>query len=71
MERIAPSLRGKVTSAAAAAQLIHTGDTIAVSGFTSVGYPKAVPMELVKSGHARELTICVAPPWETRSTGLW
>lgn len=59
MERIAPSLRGKVTSAAAAAQLIHTGDTIAVSGFTSVGYPKAVPMELVKSGHARELTICV------------
>ena len=59
MERIAASLRSKITSAAEAAKLIRSGMTIGVSGFTSVGYPKAVPVELVKSGHADNLTICV------------
>lgn len=39
--------------------MIKTGMTIGVSGFTSVGYPKAVPAALAQSGHARELTICV------------
>ena len=32
---------------------------VAVSGFTSVSYPKAVPEALAASGHARDLTICV------------
>ena len=39
--------------------LIKSGMTMGVSGFTSVGYPKAVPLALAASGHARELTICV------------
>lgn len=46
-------------SAEAAAQLIQTGMGIGVSGFTSVGYPKAVPAALAASGHADDLTICV------------
>ena len=59
MERIAASLRNKIMSADQAAQLIKSGMTIAVSGFTSVNYPKAVPTALAESGHADQLTICV------------
>ena len=59
MERVPPSMRDKIMSAEKAAMLIHSGMSIGVSGFTSVGYPKAVPNALVKSGHARDLTICV------------
>lgn len=59
MERVAESLKSKVMSAEQAAQFIKTGMTIGVSGFTSVGYPKAVPLALVASGHAKDLTICV------------
>lgn len=59
MERVASSLKNKVMSAECAAQLIKSGMVIGVSGFTSVGYPKAVPLALAASGHARDLTICV------------
>lgn len=46
-------------SAQEAAQFVKTGMVVAVSGFTSVSYPKAVPEALAASGHARDLTICV------------
>lgn len=59
MERVSPALKKKIMTAEQAAQLVRTGMTIGVSGFTSVGYPKAVPLALAASGHARELTICV------------
>ncbi len=59
MERIAESLKQKIMSAEQAAQIIRTGMTVAVSGFTSVGYPKAVPEALAESAHAKDLTICV------------
>lgn len=59
MERVAASLKNKLMSAEQAAQFIKTGMMIGVSGFTSVGYPKAVPLALAKSGHAKDLTICV------------
>jgi len=43
-ERIhCPALLDRVTSADAAAALIRPGDTVAMSGFTGAGYPKAVP----------------------------
>jgi succinyl-CoA:acetate CoA-transferase len=38
----------KVKTAAEAAQLIEDGMTIATSGFTPSGYPKAVPLEIAK-----------------------
>ncbi len=59
MDRVAASLREKITSAADAAQLIRSGMTVGMSGFTLVGYPKAIPQALVESGHARDLTICI------------
>lgn len=59
MDRIAPSLAGKLMTAEEAARLIQTGMTVGMSGFTLVGYPKAIPQALVKSGHARDLTICI------------
>ena len=59
MERVAASLKNKVMSAECAAQLIKSGMMIGVSGFTSVSYPKAVPLALAASGHANDLTICV------------
>lgn len=59
MNRIPESIKGKVMTAEQAAKLIKTGMTIGMSGFTIVGYPKAVPMALTESGHARELTVCI------------
>ena len=59
MDRIAPSFSGKVKTAEQAAQLIHSGMTVGMSGFTLVGYPKAIPQALVQSGHAKDLTICI------------
>lgn len=52
-------MRDKIMSAEKAAMLIRSGMSIGVSGFTSVGYPKAGAHALVKSGHAKDLTICV------------
>ena len=48
-----------VASAQEAAQLVKSGMSIGLSGFTSVGYPKAVPSALAASGHAKDLTILV------------
>lgn len=59
MERFPKALESRIMSPAQAAKLIKTGMAIGVSGFTSVGYPKAVPLALAQSGHARELTVCV------------
>lgn len=59
MERVTSALQNKIMSADQAAQVIQTGMTVGMSGFTIVGYPKAIPHALVKSGHAKELTICI------------
>lgn len=59
MERIPESLRNKISSADVAAQLIQSGMTIGMSGFTSIGYPKEIPAALVRSRHAKELKICI------------
>ncbi|MBN1960769.1 MAG: acetyl-CoA hydrolase/transferase family protein [Deltaproteobacteria bacterium] len=40
--------KSKIMSADEAAQLIHNGATIGMSGFTGAGYPKAVPVALSK-----------------------
>lgn len=71
MERVSPALKNKIMTAEQAAQLVRTGMTIGVSGFTSVGYPKAVPLALAASGHARELTPASALPSGMRLTALW
>ena len=57
MNRITDSLKNKIVSAHDAAALIKTGMTLGMSGFTIVGYPKAVPKALAESGHARDLTL--------------
>ena len=41
-----PRLRDRVMTAGEAAQLIQPGMTVAMSGFTGAGYPKAVPLAL-------------------------
>lgn len=41
-------LREKVMTAESASQIIKDGMTVAASGFTPAGYPKAVPIELAK-----------------------
>ena len=49
-------LRERVTSAAQAAALIRPGETVAMSGFTGSGYPKAVPQCLaqrIEQAHGR------------------
>ncbi len=59
MDRIPDSLTGKIMTATEAAKYIKTGMTVGMSGFTVVGYPKAIPSALVESGHAKDLTICI------------
>lgn len=54
-------LKKKVVTAEEAAKLIKPGMTIATSGFTPAGYPKAVPLALAKhieeSGEKYDLTL--------------
>ena len=57
MERIYKTYRDKVMGAEQAASFIRTGMTLGMSGFTLVGYPKAIPQALAASMCARELTI--------------
>ena len=57
MEILPNELKAKVTSAEAACQLIKSNMSVGMSGFTQVGYPKAVPAALAASGHADNLTI--------------
>ena len=48
-------LRDRVVSAEQAAALIKPGETVAMSGFTGSGYPKAVPLALaaqIEQAHA-------------------
>ncbi|QTH59446.1 acetyl-CoA hydrolase/transferase family protein [Corynebacterium hindlerae] len=56
-DRIANAqLRGKVMSAAEAAQFVNHGDKVGISGFTGAGYPKALPTaiaERAKEAHAK------------------
>ena len=40
------ALRDRVTTPAEAAKLVKDGDTVGMSGFTGVGYPKAFPLAL-------------------------
>jgi succinyl-CoA:acetate CoA-transferase len=57
MSRITcPRLVERVTTAAAAAELIHHGNSVGISGFTGAGHPKAVPGALARrmeEAHAR------------------
>src|SRR5690606_6485839 len=63
MSRIScPSLAAQVTTAEAAAEFIHHGNSVGISGFTGAGYPKAIPQALarrIEASHARgeEFTI--------------
>ena len=47
-------VEAKVTTAAAAAQLICDGMTVGMSGFSRSGYPKAVPMALARRAEKGE-----------------
>jgi succinyl-CoA:acetate CoA-transferase len=47
-----PGLRARGMDANAAAALIRPGMTVAMSGFTGAGYPKAVPVALASQVHA-------------------
>lgn len=60
MERVCKSLKSRIQTAYRASQIIKSGMTIAMSGFTVVGYPQAVPLALADSGHATELTLLVS-----------
>ena len=59
MERVPSELKSRIMTAQEAAQLIRSGMTLGMNGFTIVGYPKAVPQALAESGHARDLTVCI------------
>ena len=59
MDRVALSLSNKLMSAEQAASMIQSGMTLGMSGFTLVGYPKAIPHALAESRHAKNLTICI------------
>ena len=51
-------LKGKIVSADEAAKLFRSGMIVGMSGFTAVGYPKAVPMALARrADHGEELKI--------------
>ena len=54
------ALLSKLTTAEEAAKFINDGDTVATSGFTPSGYPKAVPLALAeraKNGEKVEITL--------------
>lgn len=51
-----PALEKRIMSAAEAASFISSGMTLGMSGF-STGAPKAIPLEIVKPGNVRDLTV--------------
>ena len=53
---LCPKLANRVMSSSEAASLIESGMTIGMSGF-STGAPKEIPLEMVKSGTRKNLTI--------------
>ena len=59
MERVPSELKSRIMTAPEAAQLIRSGMTLGMNGFTIVGYPKAVPQALAESGHASDLIVCI------------
>ncbi len=64
IERILdPRLRDRIVTAEAAAALIQPGETVAMSGFTGSGYPKAVPMALA---HRIEATHQAGQPFQIK-----
>ena len=55
MDRIRnEAIRAKVTTAEQAAAYIQDGMTVGASGFTAIGYPKAIPAQLAKRAQAGE-----------------
>ncbi|NCB62120.1 MAG: acetyl-CoA hydrolase [Clostridia bacterium] len=55
MDRIrSEAIRSKVTTVEAAAAYIKDGMNVGASGFTAIGYPKAIPMELARRAEAGE-----------------
>lgn len=57
MERIAASLKDRILSAEEAAAMIRPGMTLGCSGFSRVGYPKAIPKALADQSRASGLTV--------------
>lgn len=51
------SLMDKIITAEQAAEMIKPGMTLCCSGFTAVGYPKAIPRAIAKAGMANDLKI--------------
>lgn len=52
-----PELRDKVMNAQEAAALLKEGMVIGCSGFTTAGFPKAVPQAVAQQGTAKNLTL--------------
>lgn len=59
MDRVCEKYKGKIMSAETAAAMIKSGMVLGMSGFTLVGYPKAVPAALAESKHAKDLSIFI------------
>ncbi|MBE6974531.1 MAG: acetyl-CoA hydrolase [Ruminococcaceae bacterium] len=57
MERIAASLKDRILSAEEAAAMILPRMVLGCSGFSRVGYPKAIPRALAAQGRADGLTV--------------
>lgn len=59
MAELEPRLNGElpVVSVEKAASLVNRSDTVVVSGFGSVGYPKAVPLALTERNEPLDLTL--------------
>jgi succinyl-CoA:acetate CoA-transferase len=47
-DRICASLKNRITSVAKASEVIMDGMTVAMSGYAMAGYPKAIPVDLVR-----------------------
>lgn len=54
------ALREKVMSAEAAAAFVEENSNVCFSGFTEIGYPKAVPTAIAKLGKAKHLRAYIA-----------
>ena len=71
-------LRGKRMPADEAAALIRPGMTVAMSGFTGAGYPKAIPQALAAHilqahdfGEEFRIRVLTAPRPRPNSTACW
>ena len=57
MTRLYEKYREKIMTAEEAAKLVKADMTLGFSGFTMVGYPKAVPKAMAELGEAKNLTV--------------